>query len=80
MEPLAFGDYPFSMRAVVRERLPTFSNEERETVKNSYDFIGINYYTTSYARNIPFSENFIPKYNTQESFAEELGMFEKVLH
>ncbi|KAJ0973081.1 hypothetical protein J5N97_021040 [Dioscorea zingiberensis] len=52
MEPLVHGDYPFNMTAIVRDRLPTFSKEEAEMIKGSYDFIGINYYTARYARKL----------------------------
>ncbi|KAI3944825.1 hypothetical protein MKW92_051922 [Papaver armeniacum] len=46
MEPLVYGDYPFIMRAL-RKKL--------EMVKGSYDFIGVNYYTARYAKDIPFT-------------------------
>lgn len=51
LEPLITGDYPSSMRSRVRSRLPTFTESEASLVKGSYDFIGINHYTTFYARN-----------------------------
>ncbi|ONK54967.1 uncharacterized protein A4U43_UnF9060 [Asparagus officinalis] len=78
MEPLAFGDYPFIMRAVVKDRLPYFTDEETEIVKDSYDFIGVNYYTTRYARNIPSSQNFIPEVNLQEAYASKVGKKDNV--
>ncbi|XP_020969766.1 beta-glucosidase 12-like [Arachis ipaensis] len=49
IDPLTKGDYPESMRSLVGSRLPKFSAEEVQIVKGSYDFIGINYYTTYYA-------------------------------
>ncbi|KAL1338409.1 hypothetical protein HN51_033052 [Arachis hypogaea] len=49
IEPLTKGDYPESMKSLVGSRLPKFSAEEVKIVKGSYDFIGINYYTTYYA-------------------------------
>eukprot|EP00253_Pinus_taeda_P001013 PITA_01013 len=51
MDPLVFGDYPASMRERVGNRLPLFSSEESNRVKGSLDFVGINHYTTYYARN-----------------------------
>lgn len=50
MEPLVYGSYPASMRSIVKERLPTFTDVEKELVKGSFDFIGFNYYTTRYAK------------------------------
>jgi len=46
-----FGDYPSSMRSRVGNRLPKFSPSEAALVKGSLDFVGINHYTTFYARN-----------------------------
>lgn len=55
MEPLVYGDYPKSMRDLVKDRLPTFTQEEKKLLKGSFDFIGINYYTTRYVKNRPAS-------------------------
>ncbi|KAG5253572.1 beta-glucosidase [Salix suchowensis] len=52
MDPLTNGDYPRNMHDFVGGRLPKFTTEESEMLKGSYDFIGINYYTTYYAQNI----------------------------
>ncbi|XP_008243664.1 PREDICTED: beta-glucosidase 12-like [Prunus mume] len=51
MDPLTYGDYPHSMRSLVKERLPKFTDEESKLLKGSYDFIGINYYSARYASN-----------------------------
>ncbi|XP_039118811.1 beta-glucosidase 13-like [Dioscorea cayenensis subsp. rotundata] len=53
MDPLAYGNYPSSMRMTVGNRLPRFTKEEVEIVKGSYDFIGLNYYTTWYSQSVP---------------------------
>lgn len=50
MDPLFFGDYPSSMRKRVGNRLPKFSAAEAALVKGSLDFVGINHYTTYYAK------------------------------
>lgn len=50
MEPLTSGKYPESMQLYVGRRLPEFSKEEAELVRGSFDFIGLNYYTTNTAR------------------------------
>ncbi|CAL0313632.1 unnamed protein product [Lupinus luteus] len=50
LDPLMFGDYPSSMRTRVGDRLPKFSEAESALLKGSLDFVGINHYTTFYAR------------------------------
>jgi beta-glucosidase len=51
MDPLYFGEYPASMRQLVGDRLPVFSNAQSKLLRDSLDFVGINHYTTLYARN-----------------------------
>ncbi|XP_057426446.1 beta-glucosidase 24-like [Lotus japonicus] len=53
LEPLFYGDYPTTMRELVGDRLPIFTEEEKILVKGSIDFIGLNYYRSFYARNEP---------------------------
>ncbi|PKI44438.1 hypothetical protein CRG98_035170, partial [Punica granatum] len=50
LDPLTFGDYPSSMKTRVGSRLPKFSQSESALVKGSLDFVGINHYTTYYAK------------------------------
>ncbi|KAF5449537.1 hypothetical protein F2P56_029970 [Juglans regia] len=50
IEPLIFGNYPSSMRNRVGSRLPEFSKSDVSLLKGSLDFVGINYYTTYYAK------------------------------
>lgn len=47
------------MRRLVQDRLPKFTTEQAEMVKGSYDFLGLNYYTSNYASNIvsPYKVN-----------------------
>lgn len=51
LDPLMFGDYPSSMRSRVGSRLPVFTGSQSALIKGSLDFVGINHYTTYYARN-----------------------------
>lgn len=53
MDPLTVGDYPISMRSLVGSRLPKFSKHEVKLVKGSFDFLGLNYYTSNYATDAP---------------------------
>ncbi|XP_022735952.1 LOW QUALITY PROTEIN: beta-glucosidase 13-like [Durio zibethinus] len=60
MEPLVRGQYPLSMRRLVKDRLPVFTAAEKNLVKGSFDFIGINYYTSRYAKHIPINPKAAP--------------------
>ncbi|KAJ0614800.1 putative glycosidase [Helianthus annuus] len=54
MEPLFSGKYPDTMiENVTDDRLPTFTKEQSELVKGSYDFLGLNYYASQYATTAP---------------------------
>lgn len=60
LHPLVYGDYPPSMRARVKDRLPKFTKEEISLTLKSYDFIGINYYTANYVKEHSKSSEEIP--------------------
>lgn len=64
MEPLTRGEYPLSMRFMVKHRLPRFTKQQSQMLKGSFDFIGINYYTSNYALQIPTSNNMPLSYST----------------
>eukprot|EP01018_Ginkgo_biloba_P033176 Gb_05698 [translate_table: standard] len=53
MDPLTKGHYPSIMRDLVGKRLPTFSRRQSRILNSSFDFIGLNYYTSQYAINNP---------------------------
>lgn len=57
IHPLTYGDYPQSMRELIGSRLPSFTEEESDALKGSFDFLGMNYYTTAYSLNAPPSEH-----------------------
>ncbi|CAA3012392.1 beta-glucosidase 12-like, partial [Olea europaea subsp. europaea] len=61
--PVITGDYPPSMRENAGERLPIFKPDEVKLVRGSCDFLGINYYTTYYAKNVPKSTSSPPHYD-----------------
>ncbi|XVF61588.1 hypothetical protein PTKIN_Ptkin08bG0142000 [Pterospermum kingtungense] len=48
LHPIVYGEYPKTMQNIVGKRLPKFSKSEVDTVKSSYDVIGINHYTSYY--------------------------------
>lgn len=53
MHPIVYGEYPGTMRRLVGARLPEFTTEQKELLKGSFDFIGLNYYTSNYAKAAP---------------------------
>lgn len=52
-----------------KSRLPEFSNEEIEYIKGTYDFFGINHYTTYYAKKSNNKNTF-----KQPSFEHDRGI------
>lgn len=73
LDPIVFGDYPFNMRALVRNRLPYFTEEEAKMVKGSFDFIGVNYYTGSYGRSRDINANDVPVSYVKDSYTDKLN-------
>ncbi|CDP19882.1 unnamed protein product [Coffea canephora] len=57
MNPLVYGDYPASMRILVRDRLPKFTPKQSKELIGSYDFLGLNYYTANYAAHVTTPPN-----------------------
>ncbi|XP_050256885.1 myrosinase 4-like [Quercus robur] len=45
------------MKALVRDGLPKFTDDEKTLIKRSFDFIGINYYTSKYATTVAFDKD-----------------------
>ncbi|KAM5581944.1 hypothetical protein ABKV19_010924 [Rosa sericea] len=66
LEPLIYGDYPFVMKALVRDGLPEFTDEQKELVKGSYDYIGVNYYTSRFAASVAITSNDV--YTTMDQY------------
>eukprot|EP00930_Biecheleria_cincta_P085085 TRINITY_DN74508_c0_g1_i1.p1 TRINITY_DN74508_c0_g1~~TRINITY_DN74508_c0_g1_i1.p1 ORF type:complete len:637 (-),score=44.24 TRINITY_DN74508_c0_g1_i1:133-1794(-) len=48
LDPIFFGDYPASMRTAVKPRLPQFTPEERDSLRNSVSYLAINHYTSRF--------------------------------
>ncbi|WCJ42049.1 beta glucosidase 43 [Euphorbia peplus] len=51
IHPIVYGEYPKTMQEIVGKRLPKFTKKEVKMVKGSFDFVGINQYTTYYISN-----------------------------
>ncbi|CAL1355769.1 unnamed protein product [Linum trigynum] len=57
LHPLYYGEYPSSMREILGDQLPEFTNEEKqELLQNSMDFIGLNHYTSRFITHAPDSD------------------------
>ncbi|CAI9302150.1 unnamed protein product [Lactuca saligna] len=48
LDPIFFGEYPKSMQERVGELLPVFSEKDKDVLKNSLDFVGLNHYTSRF--------------------------------
>jgi beta-glucosidase len=71
VEPVVRGDYPFSMRSLVKDRLPYFTDEEKEKLVGSYDIMGINYYTSRFSKHVDISTGYTPVLNTDDAYATQ---------
>lgn len=71
-----FGDYPASMRQKLGENLPRFTPEEKELMlQNSWDFLGLNHYTSRFISHVSNIEAESDFYKAQES--ERIGNKQK---
>ncbi|KAG9456713.1 hypothetical protein H6P81_001221 [Aristolochia fimbriata] len=64
MDPLLHGYYPHTMRNLAGDRLPKFNQRESQMLRGSFDFIGLNYYTTYYASEAGVSNTIYKSYST----------------
>ncbi|KAI7740831.1 hypothetical protein M8C21_020151 [Ambrosia artemisiifolia] len=55
LNPLVYGDYPEIMKKNAGNRIPSFTKLESERIKGSFDFFGINHYSTIYIKDNPSS-------------------------
>lgn len=48
-DPIAFGKYPDVMVNYISDnRLPTFTDEEKELIKGTFDYMGVNHYHSKF--------------------------------
>ncbi|KAI3702881.1 hypothetical protein L6452_28634 [Arctium lappa] len=73
LDPIIFGDYPEEMREYLGSELPSFSLDEKNLVKNSIDFIGINHYSTLYAKDCTNSSCSATADRAIQGFVELVG-------
>ncbi|KAK9077512.1 hypothetical protein SSX86_005849 [Deinandra increscens subsp. villosa] len=79
LDPSIFGDYPEEVKKCLGSQLPTFSLDEKNFMKNSIDFIGINHYSTSYAKDCTNSSCSATGNRAIRGFVETVGEREGVL-
>ncbi|KAK3189131.1 hypothetical protein Dsin_028692 [Dipteronia sinensis] len=48
LHPIYYGDYPEVMRKKLGDRLPEFTQEDKDLLRNTLDFIGLNHYTSRF--------------------------------
>eukprot|EP01018_Ginkgo_biloba_P003488 Gb_29580 [translate_table: standard] len=57
LDPIVFGEYPAIMLKLVGTRLPSITEDFYHKLLGSYDFIGLNYYSTLYATDASYYLN-----------------------
>lgn len=68
---LTHGDYPSTVKELVGNRVPKFTKKQSDMINGSYDFVvGLNYYATYYAFDVPPSNNSASKSFTTDSQAD----------
>ncbi|KAK3224015.1 hypothetical protein Dsin_011040 [Dipteronia sinensis] len=70
VHPMTNGDYPKTMRCLVGNRLPNFTNEESILIKGTLDFVGLNYYTSKYADDVTSYSSVFLSYTTDSHVNE----------
>eukprot|EP00253_Pinus_taeda_P036437 PITA_36437 len=73
IEPVMYGDYPSSMKKIVGSRLPSFTKQESEKLRGSFDFIGLMHYTTGYASDAPSYRDLTPRDFLEDMLATTSG-------
>ncbi|XP_052299545.1 beta-glucosidase 43-like isoform X3 [Citrus sinensis] len=62
LHPLTYGEYPRTMQENVGDRLPKFTPEEVLMVQGSFDYLGVNQYTSYYMFDPPWPKSNISSY------------------
>ncbi|CAH8357465.1 unnamed protein product [Eruca vesicaria subsp. sativa] len=64
LDPVIHGDYPEIVKKYGGNKLPSFTEEQSNMLKNSSDFVGVNYYTARFATHIPEINPAKPRFKT----------------
>ncbi|KAM1531223.1 hypothetical protein ACFX1T_020249 [Malus domestica] len=73
MDPVTSGRYPKSMQRLIGNRLPNFTKEQSKMLKGSYDFVGLNYYSSSYAKDVTANKSVKQPSQSTDSNVESLN-------
>ncbi|KAH9328571.1 hypothetical protein KI387_000679, partial [Taxus chinensis] len=57
LDPIVYGEYPAIMLKLVGKYLPTITEDLRHKLRGSFDFIGLNYYSSFYATDVSYYLN-----------------------
>jgi len=60
LEPIVSGDYPPLMKEYVGDRLPTFSTEQSQQLKGSYDLFMLNHYSSQLVTDCDSNSSLVP--------------------
>ncbi|CAH2058010.1 unnamed protein product [Thlaspi arvense] len=66
LDPVIHGDYPEILKKQLGNRLPSFTAEQSKMLKNSSDFIGVNYYTGRYIAHLPHVDPARPRFKSDQ--------------
>ncbi|GLT87929.1 hypothetical protein SLE2022_059800 [Rubroshorea leprosula] len=66
IHPLYYGDYPQVMREKLGNRLPKFSEEDKELLRNTMDFVGLNQYSARFIAHAADCPEEVSFYKDQE--------------
>lgn len=64
MDPTVYGDYPEVMKKLIGKRLPSFTAAQSKKLKGSFDFVGANYYSAFYVKNVVDVDPNIPDWRS----------------
>ncbi|KAG8650178.1 beta-glucosidase 24 [Manihot esculenta] len=70
MDPLTYGRYPRTVQDLVGDKLLSFTEEETQLLRGSYDFIGLQYYTSYYAKPNASIDSDRIRYKTDSNISE----------
>ncbi|CAN6830994.1 unnamed protein product, partial [Brassica oleracea] len=64
MDPTVYGDYPEVMKRSIGKRLPSFTAAQSQKLKGSFDFVGVNYYSAFYVKNVADVDHNTPNWRS----------------